>query len=62
MPFTNGDKRAAAEREAKQRVWVYPRLVANGRMKKATAEREIALMEEIAADYAKLEQATERLI
>lgn len=63
MPFTNGEKRACAEREVKQRNRVYPRLVENGRMTKEAAEREIAMMKEIAEDYETREVSEgERLI
>lgn len=63
MTFTNGEKRVAAEREVKQRRRVYSRMVSEGRMKKSDADRETAIMEEIAEDYAKLEVSSgERLI
>jgi hypothetical protein len=62
MNFTYGEKRAAAEREVKQRERVYPRLIENRRMTKATAERETAIMRAIADDYRELEQKNERLI
>ena len=42
------DLAACAEREAKMRRRVYPRWVESGRMTAAQAEREIAMMEEIA--------------
>lgn len=50
--FTADDKRAAAEREAKMRRRVYPRWIAEGRMTQTMADREIAIMDAIAADYA----------
>lgn len=63
--FTNKDKAECAEREVKQRQWVYPRRVASGKMTQALADRQIALMEAIAADYrakADEEDAAGRLI
>jgi hypothetical protein len=50
--FTDADKRACALRELKMRRRVYKRWVAEGRMSEAEAEREIALMQAIADDYA----------
>lgn len=49
---TTAEKRAAAERELKMRRRVYPRWIASGRMTQAEADREIRVMEAIAADYA----------
>lgn len=49
--FTASDKLACAEREVKFRRRVYGIRVAEGKMKKAMAKREIACMEAIAADY-----------
>ena len=49
--ITNKDKAECAEREVKQRRYVYPRRVADGKMTQALADRQIALMEAIAADY-----------
>lgn len=46
-------KRACAEREVRQREKVYPRLIAKGTMTQYRADQEIAVMREIAADYAK---------
>lgn len=51
MTFSIEDKRACIEREIRQRRRVYKRLVAEGRMQSDMAEREIALMEAILADY-----------
>lgn len=51
MTFTAKDKAECAEREVKQRQRVYLRRVADGRMSQQTADRQIALMEAIAADY-----------
>ena len=61
MPFTNDEKRKAALRELSQRRHVYPRLVAAGKMTQAEADRQIALMTEIEADYMAL-AVKERLI
>ena len=65
MTFTAADKAKCAEREVAQRRRVYPRLVESRRMKQAEADRQIALMEAIAADYrarADAEGAKGRLI
>lgn len=51
MTFTAADKLRCAEREVRQRRRVYPRLVAGDRMDQLDADREIACMEAIAADY-----------
>lgn len=61
MPFTARQKREAAERELKMRQRVYPRWIEAGRLTSEKAAHEIAVMEEIVADYRKLEQG-ERLI
>jgi hypothetical protein len=45
------EKRACIERELKQRRRVYPRLVSAGKMTQAFADRQIAIMETILADY-----------
>lgn len=50
--FSNADKRAAALRELRFRQKVFPRLVRDGRMTEAEAERETEIMREIADDYA----------
>lgn len=49
--FTRDEKRKAAERELGLRQRVYPRWVEAGKMSQAKAEREIAIMREIAEDY-----------
>ena len=49
--FTTADKRAALQRELKMRRRVYPKWVRDGRMAAADADREIAVMEAILADY-----------
>jgi len=49
--FTPREKLEAVEREIKMRRKVYPRWIETGKMKRETAEREIAVMEAIAEDY-----------
>jgi hypothetical protein len=49
--FTNEEKADCAERELRWRRRVYPRRIDKGSMTKVQAEREIAMMTEIAADY-----------
>lgn len=49
--FTDQQKREAADRELKFRRRVYARRVAEGKMKQEQADREIAVMAEIAEDY-----------
>lgn len=46
------EKYECAIREVKMRRRVYPRWVEGGRMTQAAADRELAIMEAIAADYA----------
>ena len=48
---TRAEKHAAAAREVRLREKVYPRWVADGKMTKADADREIRTMREIAEDY-----------
>ena len=65
MTFTAAEKAKCATREVAQRRRVYPRLVESQRMKQAEADRQIAIMEAIAADYraqADAEDAKGRLI
>ncbi|WP_439137522.1 hypothetical protein [Roseicyclus sp.] len=52
MTFTAAEKRAAAERELKFRRRVYPRWIENGKMTQKEADKQIALMQAIADDYA----------
>ncbi len=59
--FTNEQKWECAAREVKQREHVYPRRVADGKMTQALADRQIAMMKEIADDYERL-AAGERLL
>jgi hypothetical protein len=51
MEFTRAQKHAAIKREIAMRKRVYPRWTGSGKMKDDEAEREIAIMEAIAADY-----------
>lgn len=63
--FTAADKRQCADRELRQRQHVYARMVAAGKLTQAKMDREIALMESIRNDYAKIEadeEARGRLI
>lgn len=55
------EKAKEARREVFQRQRVYPRLIAQGKLTPTAAARQIALMEEIAADYEKAAEG-ERLI
>ncbi len=49
--ISHDDKRACIERELKMRRRVYPRWVEAGKMSQAHADKEIATMEAILADY-----------
>jgi hypothetical protein len=51
--ISTADKLHCAERELRYRYRVYPRLVEAGKMTARIMHREIALMEEIAADLRK---------
>ena len=51
MTITRAMKHACIKREIGPRNWVYPRRVAEGRMTQANADREIAVMQAILADY-----------
>lgn len=55
--FTARQKQQAAAREVAQRQRVYPRLVEAGRLKQAEAERQVAVMQSIEADYRKIAEA-----
>jgi len=52
--FSAVDKRDCVIREANMRRVVYARRVEAGKMRQGTADREIAMMDEIAADYKRL--------
>ena len=63
--FTAREKQAEAHREVSYRRRVYARMVADGRMTQQKADRAIAIMEQIAADYgleAEAEYTKTRLI
>lgn len=65
MTFTSRELADCAEREVKQRRRVYPRWVADGRMKQDFADRQIGMMEAIAAHFgakADHEEAKGRLL
>lgn len=51
MAFTNEQKHECALREVRQRRRVYPRLIEQAKMSPSTANDQILMMEEIAADY-----------
>lgn len=59
--FTAAEKLACAKRELRMRHKVYPSWVARGKMFQNIADREIAIMQEIVADYERQERE-ERLI
>lgn len=59
--FTAKQKRECAEREVRQRLRVYPRLVEQEKMSAIFAAEQTACMEAIAKDYAALEEK-EKLI
>lgn len=63
--ITAREKFECAERELKQRKYVYPRRVADGKMTQDFANKQINLMEAIATDYrvlAEAEDAAGRLL
>lgn len=65
MNYSAREKAEEASREIVRRQCVYPRLIALRRMTPARAERQIAIMREIQADYevpAAKEQTKERLL
>jgi hypothetical protein len=51
-PFTRAELRREALREIGQRRRVYPRLISQGKLRQADADRQIALMQAIADHYA----------
>ena len=59
VPITAREKRVEVEREIGMRKAVYPRLVREGRMTNDRANRSIAIMRAIAADYEKPDLAGE---
>jgi len=52
--YTNEQKSKCAAREAAMRKNVYPKFVNKGTMKQEAADYEVAVMSEIAADYAQV--------
>lgn len=61
LTFTAAEKHRAVLREIEMRKSVYPRRVMAGQMSQSQANRQVAIMEAIAADYAKLMEG-ERLL
>jgi hypothetical protein len=59
--FTADEKRREAQRELTMRKRLYPRWVESGTMTASAAAHQIALMEEIAADY-EVAASKERLL
>ena len=59
--FTATEKHRAVLREIEMRKSVYPRKIMTGDITKVFADRQIAIMEAIAADYAK-QAEKERLL
>lgn len=51
MKFSDEEKATEAKREVAMRKRVYPRWVADGRMKQDHADRQIEIMQEIEQDY-----------
>ena len=49
--FTASEKRREAEREVGQRLYIYAKLVTEGKLTQIEADRRIAIMEAIAEDY-----------
>ena len=57
--FTARDKMSAAQREVSYRRYVYPKRVMDGKMKQSEADQQIAIMDEIAAEYGALAKKEE---
>lgn len=55
--LSNAEKAKEAHREVQMRCRVYPRRVADGKMTQAEADRKIAVMVSIEADYERLAEA-----
>jgi signal recognition particle subunit SEC65 len=51
VAYTIEDKIKELDREIMQRHRVYPRLIAKGTIKRETAQRQLAIMQAIAAEY-----------
>ena len=62
MTFTFEQKLEAVRRELKYRRRVYPRRIENKQMTQALADEQIAIFEEIEADYDRAAQKKERLL
>src|ERR1700693_3092725 len=60
--FTAGDKFHCATREVLKRRQVYPRLVADKKLAKGRADRELDMMDAIAADYARATAVNKDLV
>lgn len=58
--FKSRDKMRAAQREVGYRRFVYSKRVADGKMTQQKADEEIAIMDEIAADYGALAEAEDK--
>ncbi len=58
--FTYREKMQCAQREVNFRRYVYAKRVAAGKMKQADADKQIAIMESIAADYGVLADEEEK--
>lgn len=58
--FTYRDKMRECQREAGYRRFVYPKLVASGKMRQAEADKRIAILEEMALDYGRAAEKQER--
>ena len=54
--FTNAEKRKEAQREVDYRKYVYPRRVMDKKMTQQQADRQTAIMQEIADEYDTLAQ------
>ena len=57
--FTAREKATEARRETELRKRVYPRFVGEGKISGKAADRQIAIMDEIAADYEQIAEADE---
>lgn len=61
MTFTATECHEAVQREIKQRERVYPRFIAEGKMSKDFAARQIAIFQQIEQEYA-VKASGERLL
>lgn len=62
LPITPADKLACAQRELQKRREVYPRLIEGKKLSQERADREVAVMEAIAADYARAAALAETIV